>query len=147
ILFFLFPSFLILAIVAVLPVSDYQTITVVIGILTIPIFTRIIANAIRRENNYIEIAKSIIKSIPLEVMFAILLYQALGFIGLSDPQVPLLGETLNWGGARLLSAIWALFWPGLFLFFITLSLIFLHEGLQAPASQNNISSLRSSRYT
>ena len=147
ILFFLFPSFLILALVAVLPVSDYQTITVVIGILTIPIFARIIANAIRRENNYIEIAKSIIKSIPLEVMFAILLYQALGFLGLSDPLVPQLGITLNWSRARLFTAFWANFWPGLFLFFITLSLIFLHEGLQAPASQKNISSLRSSRRT
>jgi len=116
ILFFLFPSFLILALVAVLPVSDYQTITVVIGILTIPIFARIIANAIRRENNYIEIAKSIIKSIPLEVMFAILLYQALGFLGLSDPLVPQLGITLNWGRARLFTAFWANFWQDFFYF-------------------------------
>jgi len=75
------------------------------------------------------------------------LYQALGFIGLSDPQVPPLGETLNWGMGHLISGIWAIFWPGLFLFFITLSLIFLHEGLQAPASHKTILSLQSSRHT
>jgi len=112
----------------------------------IPIFARIIANAIRRENNYFEIIKSIIKSIPLEIVFVILLYQALGFMGFSDPQVPQLGETLNWGRSRLFSAIWATIWPGLFLFIITLSLIFLHEGLQAPASHNTILNLQSSQH-
>ena len=147
ILFFLFPSVLILALVAVVPFSDYQTITVVIGILTIPIFTRIIANAIRREKNYIEIAKSIIKSIPLEVMYAMLLYQALGFIGFADPLSPQLGITLNWGMGHLISGIWATFWPGLYIFIISLSLVFLHEGLQPPASHKTILSLRSPRYT
>jgi len=144
IIFFLFPSFLILILVAILPVINYKAITVLIGILTIPIFARVIANAIRREKNYFEITKSIIKSIPLEIVFAILLYQTLGFIGLSDSQVPQLGETLNWGRGHI-SAIWATLWPGLFLFIITLSLIFLHEGLEAPASYNRILDSRSSR--
>jgi ABC-type dipeptide/oligopeptide/nickel transport system permease subunit len=134
IIFFLFPSFLLLLIIgSIFPIFDYRVVTVIIGIMQIPIFSRIIANAIRRENNYVDIAKSIIKYIPLEVAFAIILYQTLAFMGFSDSQVPQLGESLNWGRGHI-SATWANMWPGLFLFFILLGLILLHEGLQAPAS-------------
>ncbi|MFX0010990.1 MAG: hypothetical protein ACFE9R_11795, partial [Candidatus Hermodarchaeota archaeon] len=113
-------------------------------VLLIPIFTRIIANAIRRENNYFNITKAIIKYIPLEMAFAILLYQTLGFVGFADPRLPQLGVTLYWSlgsfsywGARI--------WPGLFLLLICLGLILLHEGLQAPASSRILSEEPSTR--
>ena len=143
IIFFLFPSFLLLVLlIPIFPNFDYRAVTVIIGIMQIPIFSRIIANAIRRENNYIDIAKSIIKYIPLEVAFAIILYQTLGFMGFSDSQVPQLGETLNWGRGHI-SAIWANMWPGIFLFLIMLGLILLHEGLQAPVPHKPIADIRS----
>ena len=145
IIFFLFPGLLLAILVLIFFGFNYLTTMLLFGILLIPIFTRIIANAIRRENNYFDITKAIIKYIPLEMAFAIILYQGLGFIGFSGFQISQLGETLEWGSFRILSAPWAMFWPGFFIFLIILGLIFLHEGLQGPTSSRTISEKRTSR--
>jgi ABC-type dipeptide/oligopeptide/nickel transport system permease subunit/ABC-type dipeptide/oligopeptide/nickel transport system permease component len=108
-----------------------------IGVLLIPIFTLSIANAVRREENSLDIAKIIIKYIPLEMVFAILLYQTIGFLGFMDDNTAQLGITLNYGRGHL-SLRWASFWPGLFLFLILLSLLLIHEGLKAPTAQYEI---------
>ncbi|MHA1883951.1 MAG: hypothetical protein ACW96S_02770 [Promethearchaeota archaeon] len=105
-----------------------------IGVLLIPVFTLSIANAIRQEKNYLDIAKMILKYIPLEMAFAILLYQTIGFLGVVDRSTAQLGLTLNYGRGHL-SATWASFWPGLFMFLILLSLFLLHEGLKVPTVQ------------
>jgi peptide/nickel transport system permease protein len=143
IIFFLFPGVLLMMLIAIFFGFNYLTIMLLVGILLIPIFTRIIANAIRRENNYFNITKAIIKYIPLEMAFAILLYQTLGFVGFGDPQLPQLGVTLNWSMASL--SYWALIWPGIFLLLISLGLILLHEGLQSPTSSRTISDEQTNR--
>ncbi|MFX1477922.1 MAG: hypothetical protein ACFFCI_07300 [Promethearchaeota archaeon] len=145
IIFFLFPGVLLMMLLVIFfGRENYLTIMLLVGILLIPIFTRIIANAIRCEYNYFNITKAIIKYIPLEMAFSILLYQVLGFIGFSNYQISQLGETLSWSMA-IPNAIWALLWPGIFLLFISLGLILLHEGLQEPTSSRTISEEPSSR--
>ncbi len=108
-----------------------------IGLLLITIFTGIIANAIRRESNYINVFKVIIKYIPLEMAFGIMLYQMLGYIGLTLEPTALLVKTFNYGRESW-GAFGATFWPILFIFLIMVSLILLHEGLKAPTVQRDV---------
>jgi len=109
----------------------------IIGILLIAIFTGIVANAIRRESNYMNAIKVIIKYIPLEMAFGIMLYQMLGYIGLADETTAQLGITFQYGRGQW-GANYARFWPGFYLFLIMLGLILLHEGLNAPTAPRDI---------
>ena len=108
-----------------------------IGLLLAISFTGIIANAIRRESSYVNVIKVIIKYIPLEMAFGIMLYQMLGFLGLGDETTAQLGITFSYGRAQF-SAFDAMYWPGLYIFVIMLSLILLHEGLEAPTAQRDV---------
>ncbi|MHA1883950.1 MAG: hypothetical protein ACXAAI_13925 [Promethearchaeota archaeon] len=108
-----------------------------IGVLLIPIFTRLIANAIKRGKNFLDKAKIIIKYIPLEMVFAILLFQSIGFLGLMDGTNPQLGITISYGLGSF-GAIYFILWPSFFLFLILLSLLLLHEGLKLPTLQQKV---------
>jgi ABC-type dipeptide/oligopeptide/nickel transport system permease component/ABC-type dipeptide/oligopeptide/nickel transport system permease subunit len=137
IVFFIFPAaglFLVLG-----PLFGMQTrfFTIGIGVLLIPIFTQSIAHAIRRGRNSFDIAKLIIKYIPLEMAFAILLFQTLGFLGIVGVFPVQLGVTFSYGRADF-TARWATFWPGFFIFLILLSLFLLHEGLKIPTLQQKV---------
>lgn len=114
-----------------------DTITMTIGFLLSINFTGIIANAIRRESNYINVIKVIIKYIPLEMAFGIMLYQMLGYLGFGDRTTALLGETFNWGRASF-TTIETTYYTGLYLFVIMVSLILLHEGFEAPVKEQDI---------
>lgn len=137
VVFFIIPAILLLSIAGPTFGLDYLLFVIGIGVLLIPIFTQIIANAIRRESNYINAIKVIIKYIPLEMAFAILLYQSLGFIGLMDETTSQLGITLQYGRGSW-GALGAIYWPGFFINIIMLSLILLHEGLKAPTAQRDV---------
>jgi ABC-type dipeptide/oligopeptide/nickel transport system permease component/ABC-type dipeptide/oligopeptide/nickel transport system permease subunit len=108
-----------------------------IGLLLAASFTGIIINAMRRESNPVNIVKIVIKYFPLEMAFGIMLYQILGFLGLADETTPQLGVSFNYGRASF-SNEWALFWPGMYIFVISLSLILIHEGLEAPTVQRDV---------
>ncbi|MFX1280474.1 MAG: hypothetical protein ACFFA3_13780 [Promethearchaeota archaeon] len=108
----------------------------IVGLLLTVVFAGIIANAIRRESNLINRIKMILKSIPLEVAFGIILYQTLGFFGLIDISIPQLGISCNWARSAF-GKFWAL-WPGVFLFLLLLSLILIHEGLKTPTKHKRI---------
>ena len=135
--FFVIPGVVLLSIASPLFGSNVILFVVGIGVLLIPIFTHIIANALRRESNYINAIKVIIKYIPLEMAFVILLYQSLGFIGLMDESTSQLGISFNYGCSQF-SAYGARSWPGLFINIIMLSLILLHESLKAPPTQRDV---------
>lgn len=100
-----------------------------IGILLIPIFSVIVADAVRKEKSGFNIIRSVIKYIPLEIAFAILLYQSLGFIGVTDERIPQLGVDINYGRG-MFTHFESKFWPGLYLFLILFGFIILHEGLK-----------------
>ena len=118
-------------------VFGLSTQMLLMGILLIPIFTGIVANAIRRESNYITVIKVVIKYIPLEMAFGIMLYQILALIGLGDASVASLGTDINWARGSF-SNFNAAVWPGFYLFLIMLGLICLHEGLNAPKTPRDI---------
>ena len=137
IVFFIFPAtglFLVLG-----PLFGMQTrfFTIGIGLLLIPIFTQSIAHAIRRGRNSLEIAKLIIKYVPLEMAFVILLFQALGFLGIVGVFPVQLGVTFSYGRVDF-TARWATIWPGFFIFLILLSLFLLHEGLKIRPLQQKV---------
>jgi peptide/nickel transport system permease protein len=110
---------------------------ITIGFLLIISFTGIIANAIRREKSIFNIIKTTIKHIPLEMAFGIMLYQMIGYLGLTDETTAQLGVSLNYARGYW-PAFEAMYWPGLYLFVIMLSLILLHEGLDAPVKEQDI---------
>jgi len=99
------------------------------GLLLIPSFTRIIANA---EFRIVPIGKKIISYVPLFAGFAIIFYVSLGFLGIYDYRTIQLGQLVNVARERL----WDIthfphtaFWPGVMIFFILIGLFVLHEGL------------------
>ncbi|MHA2125183.1 MAG: hypothetical protein ACXACO_06555 [Promethearchaeota archaeon] len=120
-----------------------KTSVVIIGFLLIPIFTKIIANTIRRESNYRNVIKVIVKNIPLEMAFGILLYLTLGFLGMGNQTQ--LGTTINYGFGHHFSAMWAVLWPGFFIFFILLSLLLVYESIKVPQTPSEI--LEKQRYS
>ncbi|MFX0074348.1 MAG: hypothetical protein ACFE96_02825, partial [Candidatus Hermodarchaeota archaeon] len=96
------------------------------GLLLIPSFTRIVANA---EFRIVPLGKKILAYIPLFMGFSILFYVTLGFLGLSNPLMIQLGELISEGRPFLFVAPWASFWPALAIFMIVVSLFILHKGL------------------
>lgn len=139
IMFFVIPGLMLLILSSILfgGVRPIVIIIMIIGLLLTINFTVIIANAIRRESSYINVIKVAIKYIPLEMAFGIMLYLMLGYIGLGDETTAQLGITFNYGRGHW-SAFEAIYWPGLYIFVIMLSLILLHEGLEAPTAQRDV---------
>ncbi|MFX1574242.1 MAG: hypothetical protein ACFFB0_15980 [Promethearchaeota archaeon] len=137
IVFFIIPAFWFFIIIS--PVFDRNVAVLVfgIGIFLVIIFIQIIANAIRYRTDYLDMAKRIIKYIPLEMAFAILLYQSLGFIGLADERTAQLGTSLSYGRAEF-EIFRVNIWPSFFIFLIMLSLILLHEGLNTSIRQKEV---------
>ncbi|MFX1573770.1 MAG: hypothetical protein ACFFB0_13555 [Promethearchaeota archaeon] len=117
-----------------------------IGILLIPNFTRVIANAISGEINIHKISKAVISQIPLNFAIFIVIYTTVGFLGLYtlysvlelQNQPIQLGSIVNMGSQILPDAPWASFWPGLTIFGIVLSFLLFHVGLQDYQSKNRI---------
>ncbi len=132
IIFFIIPAIGLFLLIAPFFGFSAKFFTIGIGVLIIPIFTRLITNAIKRGKNFLDIAKIIIKYIPLEMVFAILLFQSVGFLGLMDGTNPQLGITISYGLGSF-GAIYFILWPSFFLFLILLSLLLLHEGLKLPS--------------
>jgi ABC-type dipeptide/oligopeptide/nickel transport system permease subunit len=136
-IFFIIPGLALIMVFLPLYYFIDLPISIPIGILLIPVFSAIVANAVRRKKNGFDIIKSVIKYIPLELAFAILMYQSLGFIGLTDERIPQLGVDINYGRGQW-GAYYAVFWPGFFIFLILLGLLLLHEGLKVPPLQQKV---------
>ncbi len=136
--FYIFPGILLLIILISIYGPFYRDGLLVIGIFLIPNFTRVIAKAISGEINIHKISKAVISHIPLNFAIAIIIYTAIGFLGLFpmwsvlglENQPIQLGSVVRMGGIFLSEAPWASLWPGLTIFGIILSFLFLHVGLQ-----------------
>lgn len=102
----------------------------IIGILLIPNFTRTIADSILDEVNYKGIGKAIIRSIPLNLSIAILIYASIGFLGFFLDNQVILGTDISQGRVNLSQAPWASFWPSLAVFGMVFSFLLLNIGLQ-----------------
>jgi ABC-type dipeptide/oligopeptide/nickel transport system permease component/ABC-type dipeptide/oligopeptide/nickel transport system permease subunit len=103
-----------------------ELILIITGLLLIPSFTRIVANA---EFRIVSIGKKILAYIPLFMGLSILFYASLGFLGFTNPLTIQLGRDISVGRMHLYDAPLASLWPGFMIFFITVSLFILHEGL------------------
>jgi len=101
-----------------------------IGVLLIPIFTRIIANPPLEKRNIIISLKKLLIYIPLVLGFVILVYQTFSFLGFYDLRVVDLGYYISQAQAQIPTAPWAFLWPGAFIYFMVFGFIILHMGLK-----------------
>ena len=112
----------------------YLLLILTIGIILIPNFTRVIANAISKQNDLKKISKAAISYIPLNIALAILIYVSIGFLGFSKMggyRLPQLSFYTIEARIQLYNGnLWFVFWPGLAIFIIVLGFFFLHEGLK-----------------
>ncbi|MBY8979617.1 MAG: hypothetical protein KGD72_04455 [Candidatus Lokiarchaeota archaeon] len=77
-------------------------------------------------------AKKIIRYFPLILAFNILLFEAIGFLRLSDPTLVQLGTNISDARLHLFDAPWASFLPGLGLYALVMGFFTLHYGLKEP---------------
>ena len=77
-------------------------------------------------------AKKLIIYFPLFMAFTILLNEALGFIGITDPSLVSLGYRTAEARLKLFDAPWAALWPGIALYVLVIGFISLHYGLKEP---------------
>ncbi|MFX0153405.1 MAG: ABC transporter permease subunit [Candidatus Hodarchaeota archaeon] len=122
----LIPIFLILANYR----QTFEKIMFIIGILSIPFFTRIIANIPLNKKNILNLLKKLSIYIPLVMALAIIIYEPFSFLGYNDYRIVELGYYIIVAKSYMLVAPWAILWPGVFIFLIVGSLILLHMGLK-----------------
>jgi ABC-type dipeptide/oligopeptide/nickel transport system permease subunit len=77
-------------------------------------------------------AKKLIIYFPLFMAFNLLLFGALGFLGLSDPSLINLGYLVAEARLYLFDAPWASLWPGIALYVLVVGFLLLHHGLKEP---------------
>ncbi len=82
--------------------------------------------------------KKLIAYFPLLMIFNILLFEARGFFGFSDPLLVQLGNNVIDARNHLFEAPWAFFWPSLAIFASVMGFLALHYGLKEPIPTINI---------
>ncbi len=149
IFFYIFPGIVLLMLLIYIYGPFYEMIMIMptIGILLIPSFTRVIANAMSGEINIHKISKAVTSHIPLNFAIAIIIYTAIGFLGLISLEsvLGLENQTIQLGsivrmGVLLSEAPWASLWPGFAIFGIVLSFLLLHIGLQDYQPKSKVES-------
>ena len=95
-----------------------------------PSFTRVFTNAVTEGINAKRIIRKVISYIPLNFAFAILIFEALGFVGFGDLIMIELGKNINVARMMLYTAPWATLWSGLAIFGLVSSFLIFHIGLQ-----------------
>ena len=76
--------------------------------------------------------KKVIAYFPLFMAFNILLFEAIGFLGFSNPLLVQLGIDISTARLHLFHAPWASFWPSLALYVLVMGFFMLHYGLKEP---------------
>lgn len=126
-IFYILPSSIIIILIAVLFNLNFIITMITIGIVQIPSFTKIISNALDLGAN---VFKSIIKYIPLQIGITLIIYESVGFLGLSDQTIVNLGAVTSSGmGAAFSVFIGFVLIPGLTIVIIVIGFILLYEGL------------------
>jgi ABC-type dipeptide/oligopeptide/nickel transport system permease component len=125
-IFYILPGILLVMFFISIFGREVGLMVIITGLLLIPSFTRIVANA---EFRVVPIGKQILAYIPLFIGISISFYVLIGFLGLSDPYTIQLGDLISDARMHLYDAPWASFWPGLTIFLIVASFFILHKGL------------------
>ncbi|MBY9021618.1 MAG: hypothetical protein KGD67_11195, partial [Candidatus Lokiarchaeota archaeon] len=76
--------------------------------------------------------KKVIAYFPLFMAFNILLFEAIGFLGFSNPLLVQLGIDISTARLHLFDAPWASLWPSLALYVLVMGFFMLHYGLKEP---------------
>jgi peptide/nickel transport system permease protein len=130
--FYILPVIIIIIIqIAIFGTISYPGVMIVtFGAILTPIFTRVIADEVARNLGLKSVFKSVLPYIPLYLGIAILVSEAVGFLGFTPSQIRTLGYLINIARPNLYSAPWAGLFPGLTIFGMVLSLLLLYIGLQ-----------------
>ena len=107
---------------------DYWVSLLVLGILLIPSFARIIANAMSPDISMKRIGKAVIIHVPLYAAFAIVIYVSIGFF--SRFHYINLGRAISYTRDMVMIRPGALFWFGYAILFTVMSLLLFHVVLQ-----------------
>jgi ABC-type dipeptide/oligopeptide/nickel transport system permease subunit len=130
--FYILPTIVIIIIQIAIFGPNYHPgiMIVVFGAILTPSFTRVIADEVARNLNIKNILKAVLPYIPLYFGIAILVNEALGFLGLTNPLIRTLGGLINQARVQLYAAPWASLFPGLTILGMVLSFFLLYIGLQ-----------------
>ncbi len=131
VILFIIPSIvLIIMSFSILGGGNISVIMNIMSLYMIPWVTLIIS----RGNYSLKLTvKKLIVYFPLFMAFNILLFEAIGFLGFSDPLVLVqLGTNVSEARNYLYNAPWASFWPSLAIFAIAMGFLTLHYGLKEP---------------
>ncbi len=148
---FIIPSFLLALLIAMILGPSVKNILLAIGVTSWPGIARIVRAEVLRvkEQAYVEVARAlglsdqrivfvhimpnaistVIPYIALQIGNNILVEAGLGFLGVSDPNVPSLGRLLNVAQQYLTTAWWIAVFPGSFLAIIIIAFNMLGDGL------------------
>ena len=126
---FMIPSIIIIMIFLGILGIDISLTMSIMAMYTIPGVTLLISKG----NYSLKLtAKKLIVYFPLFMGFNILLFEAIGFLGFSDPSIVQLGTEISTARNFLYVAPWASFWPGLALYVLIIGFFTLHYGLKEP---------------
>jgi ABC-type dipeptide/oligopeptide/nickel transport system permease subunit len=129
VILFIIPSIIVILLFTGILGRDISVIMSVMAMYTIPG----VALLISRGNYSLKLtAKKLIAYFPLFMALNILLFEAIGFLGFSDPTLIQLGNDISRARMHLYDAPWASLWPGLALFVLVLGFVTLHYGLKEP---------------
>ncbi len=123
---YIIPSVILVFLITSIFGRNFIITMIFIGIVLIPSFARIIANASDLEIN---LFKSVAKYLPLMLGIAIILYESIGFLGFSDPRIINLGYLVNVGRLQLLTFFGFALFPGIAIVLMVTGFILLYEGL------------------
>jgi ABC-type dipeptide/oligopeptide/nickel transport system permease component len=131
VILFIIPSVIVIVIIQ----GNYflgGNITMIMSIMTlymIPLVTLLIS---RGNYSYKLTAKKLIAYFPLFMAINIMLFEAIGFLGFSDPLIIQLGDSIKLARSFVYFAPWASLWPGLALYVLMMGFFTLHYGLKEP---------------
>jgi len=129
VILFIIPSIAAMLLFTSILGRDISIIMSIMALYTIPG----VALLISRGNYSLKLtAKKLIAYFPLFMVFNILLFEAIGFLGFSDPMFIQLGNDISRATMHLYDAPWASLWPGLALFVLVMGFVTLHYGLKEP---------------
>jgi peptide/nickel transport system permease protein len=123
---YIIPSAILVFLIALIFGSNFIMTMIFIGIVLIPSFTRITANASTLEIN---VFKSILKYLPLMVGIAMILFESINFLGFSDTRIITLGQLVNEGRLQLYYYFGFAIFPAIAIILMVTGLILLYEGL------------------
>jgi len=123
---YIIPSAILVFLIALIFGSNFIMTMIFIGIVLIPSFTRITANASTLEIN---VFKSILKYLPLMVGIAMILFESINFLGFSDTRIITLGQLINEGRLQLYYYFGFAIFPAIAIILMVTGLILLYEGL------------------